>query len=448
MAENLEELLIKVGVEVDESELVKAKKDLKELQEQGQKVAASITGKTQGTSASSSSANQSTSETQDNEQIVDILTKSQKSLFELLEIVKKGQKVGGPAQTSSSTSGGLKSGPLGLANSAVESSTGQAVGAVAGGAAGIFGGPAGIVGGAALGSTIGILLEKAFSKVSDKLAGVADQFDKRLSEDIHLRQLSFQTGQTREELYKLQAQARLAGTSLEAIVDSGQTLSDELIGGMDEKKAQVLMALHINPQDIILQSKGNPQAAQQLIYNKFIESTKEVPAAYRTSLGKILGISEVEQDARRRIYRKDYVQKGEEVYNEATKGGKVPFSTNEQLDKDILDFRGQILKFEGALRAALTGADLAKNLSVGLLKVQTALVEVVTGGIINISGGNVNNTAPQTSAQKERDIRQFNSDRAFDKPIEKKVDYGIYSGFGSDRALNNNSQNAKAAGGN
>lgn len=402
------ELLLKVGLSVDNKDLEKAKQELKNLQEEGKRTAGLITGRSTTTSTNNSTQ-QNSSFDSDSGEVLDVLTKSQKSLFELLEIIKKNNL---KIDSNFSNSNGKRINPFGLVNNVIEANTGTAVGGAIGGIAGSFGGPAGVLGGAYIGSAIGGLVQKVFSKVDEKLSAVAEAFDTKLEQDSHLRQLAYQTGKTREELYKLQQQATLAGTTLETIVESGQNLSDELIGGIDEKKAQIFMALGINPRDLVEQAKGDPQRAQQLIYERATAAfSQNSPASYRTSALKLLGFSEEEQDARRRIYNPEFKAKGESIFQTATKGGQTPFSTNDQLNDQILKFRGGQLDLAASIRSLVSANNLAENLSTKLLEVKSEAVKVITSGVINISGiVNGSSSTRETINQTNRDkIIQLNN---------------------------------------
>lgn len=386
MAE-IDELIFKVGVKVDDDQLKRLREEIKRLQEDGSKNAINLginAGHTGSTSAFSSS--QSNILDSYSDEIAASLVLSEKHLNDMLSILKD-DKTRKTRKTDAESEGRNKNleGPIPFVNNVMNSN----VGSLAGGAVGAVGGAiagGNVIAGAQIGSAIGGLVQKFFGIAKEKIEAVSKLFDQRLTEDIHFRQLSQQTGMLPEQLYKLGVQAKLAGTSLEEVVSSNQRLSDELIGGIDDKKAQLLMALNINPREALLSSGGNVAKLNQTIFERASKATSNLPAAFRTSALNLLGYSPEEQTSRRYLYRKDVSNRAQQSLNIATNNGKTPFETGDKLEKTILDFMGAEQDFLASIRSALTTGNIAQTLSTGLMQVKAETVQLIVGAVDDIMG--------------------------------------------------------------
>ena len=379
---DLEELVFKVGVDVNANDLKKLRDEINKLKEDLKNNALKLGVNIPLNSAASTNMGAATAA---NEDIASSLQSSEKHLLEIVNILKSDHEKKirkGDSEESSNAKG-----PIPFVNDVMNSNAGSLAGGAVGGTLGaIFGGPVGMVGGAQLGAAIGGIVQKMAEVAKEKIETVAKMFDSRLSEDIHFRQLSQQTGMTVDQIYKLGIQAKLAGTSLEEVVDSNQQLANELIGGLDEKKAQLLMALNINPREALLQSGGDIGKLNQMIFERAFKATGNLPAPFRSAELGILGYSPEGQNARRYLYRGDVQARADQTLNVATANGKTPFETGEKLQQTILSFIGATEDFKASIRSALTTGNIAQNLSTGLMRVKADVVQLIVGAVSDIEG--------------------------------------------------------------
>lgn len=382
MADTNDELVIKVALEIEEKDLDRAKKELRGIQAQGQKAASEISAiRVSGPTTSSSGAMSVSGG--GTEEIVDLLAKSQKTLLDLLELAKRSAtpEEGGTNFNKEERNKALKESLLGTHGGGSGGggglSAGTLIGGAAGGILGLLGGPAVAAVTAEIGATVGGLAQKVFGEAGDKILQLSDAFGNRLEEDEHLRQLSYQSGQSVEALYKLQQQAKLSGTSLEDLVETNQQTANELIGGISDQKAQLLMALRINPMDLLRQSGGDIGKFNQELYNRATKSLSGASAYQRTAVLELLGFPAEQQDARRRLNSPEFKNRAQAITNTATNGGKTPFASNEQLNSEILAYRGAKLDFQASIRELLTHGGIAGRISAQMVKLQSDTVEVL-----------------------------------------------------------------------
>jgi hypothetical protein len=380
---DIEELVLKVGVEVDSEQLKRLQKEIEKIKTQALKNSVNLG---LNTSNSSTSFSGSSNITGNAGNIAGLLSLSEKHLLEMLNILKdsNNRQKRNPEKGSGSNSNG----PIPFVNDLMNSNAGTLIGGGAGAALGSLGGPAGTVFGAQLGATIGTIAEKVFDTAHEKMIAVAGLFEKRLTEDLHFRQLSYQTGILREDLALLDKQAKLSGTSLQSLVDSNQSLADELMGGLSAEKTQLLMALNINPRQLLLESGGDFGKINQMIYQRATKALQGANPYQRTHYLKELGFSEDMQNSRRFLYNEDVVNRSKEIVNRETNNGKTPYVTGAALQKENLDYFGGKLDVQAGIRAALTTAGLAGKLSTELMQVQAKVVNIIATAISGIGGEN------------------------------------------------------------
>jgi len=403
---DIEELVLKVGVEVDQEQLKRLRDEIEKLKSEGKKNAIHL-----GVDSEHPSVNQQGQTTNPiaglntnySDEIVALLALSEKHMVDMLTILKSDHEKKGRTTDAEEKAkeGGFK---IPLVNDISNQGVGGAVGGLAGGALGIVGGPGGVLAGASIGSAIGNLVEKILGGIKEKLEGVSKLFDERLTEDIHFRQLSNQTGLAVESIYKLGVQARLAGSSLEEVIDSNQNLADELITGISEKKAQLLLALNINPREALIRSGGDIGKLNQLIFERAQKALVGANPYYRTSVLKGIGYSAEEQTSRNYLYRPDTRNRAEQTFNIATQNGAVPLRTGEQLQQEVLDFRGAVEDFKGSIRSALSAGNLAQTLSTALMTVKADVVNLIATSITGLTTPQQTKAARETLEKQERTI--------------------------------------------
>lgn len=419
MADDLDELVLKVGVQVDAEQLKKLRAEIDEMQKKSKSSAQKL-----GLSTSESPMQGPTKEgglTGYGDEILDVLSNSQKTLLKMLDIMKT-DNTRKTRTTDEDEKESKDKGPIPFMNNVMDSNAGSLAGGAIGGVVGTIAG-GNTLAGAQIGSAIGGLMQKMFGVAKEKVEAVAEMFDKQVTENMHFRQLSEQTGMTVTNLYKLQQQALFAGTTLEKVADSNQRFVSDMMGGISPERAQLLMALNINPSDLLFKAGGDPAKANQMLFKAVNEATKGQPAYQRSYFLSMAGYDPEMQTARRHMYSKAYSDRAQKITDEATNNGKNPIPTGAALDTQILLEKGMIADFQASIRKALTAGNLAQNLSVELMHIKAETVNLIADTINSFGKGEgerlrvnkqtdqrintLNQTVNENESQRTRNMQQL-----------------------------------------
>lgn len=201
-----------------------------------------------------------------------------------------------------------------------------------------------------------------FTAIKDKaIELLSDKFSREL--DLH--KLSEQTGYSVESLYKMEKAANLAGTSLKSLMDNAQNMQEEFMFGMDEKKAQMLLAMGINPIELLNESGNDPMKMQDLLFSKASEMTAGMPASMRASMiQKATGLTPEQQYGMR--------HKGDANVQEAA--GRLSDLRGEFLPAN--EWREGFVKFNEATQRVQAAMDNALDKSIG--QALTSIISDVT----------------------------------------------------------------------
>ena len=264
MAQELEELLIKVRMSLDNKDVDEAKKRLENLQVKGQNVQRRLTGapsKNLPAAISPMKVFENTSKHLQSGLKAESYLKLLVSLTsQLLTTTKKkkyeidGKKGGESAVNQDENI---------LTKGASASSVIPVIGAVAAGVA----------------VAVIAVMESLQTKMGDKL-----------NKEMGLSKLSFQTGKTTDSLYRLSNQFELAGGSLQEVIGAGKALQQELLFGMSDQKAMMAMALGINPVQLMRQAKNDPMKAIEMLNSKISQKTQGMPASMVSTIKEGMGI--------------------------------------------------------------------------------------------------------------------------------------------------------------
>lgn len=384
MADELDELVLKVGVQVDSEQLKKLRDEIKKMQTDSAKGAAGL-GLIGGT------ANQSGGGSSNyGSELTNILKKSSSDLASILSLLKKEYKeesnspenLGNIGKGLSVKNKKAKSGLIPFVQDLSHMSGKQIVGGTVGAGVGAAFGNAAL--GAELGGPILAMVTGVFDMLKNSFTGVTEVFQKRLEEDIHFDKLGMATGKTREDLALLSEQARLSAYSLDALVQSNQSFADEMITGISPQKAQLMMALGINPNALMFQAGGDPAQAKQLMFEQIIKSMKGQPAAKVSQILRLQGFGIDEQYARSMMNDKDVRERAKGIVSKATLNGTQPFLTHSKLREQNLSFTGYAAEAAASKRAAAT-SKAAEIAAMKTMEVTAGIMNVIANGAVTIS---------------------------------------------------------------
>ncbi len=383
MADDLDELVLKVGVQVDAEQLKKLREEIKKMQDEAAKTAAGLGIK----AGSSSSSGGSPGTGSFSNEILNVLRKSNDDLKSIVSLLKKQAKDKPPKIPKLTTEEkkeklDKKKGFAPFVQDISKMNKTQIVGGGVGGGIGAMLGNAGLgaeIGSAVLGATVGV-----FDMLKSTFEGVTAVFQKRLEEDIHFDKLSMATGKTREELALLSEQARLSAYSLDALVQSNLNFADEMITGISPQKAQIMMALGINPNALNFQAGGDPAKVKQMMFEQILEKMKGQPVAKISQIMRLEGFNIDEQYARSMMNDKDVKDRAHGIVNKATLNGTQPFLAHKKLREQNLSFTGYAAELAASKRAAAT-TKVAEEMAMKTMEVKAGIMNVVAKGAVNIS---------------------------------------------------------------
>jgi len=195
----------------------------------------------------------------------------------------------------------------------------------------------------------------------------------KFTRELDLHKLSEQTGYSVDSLYKMEKAAGLAGTSLKSLVDNAHSLQEEFMFGMDEKKAQALLAMGINPVELMNEAGNDPMKMQELLFAKASEVTEGMPASMRAMMiQKVTGLSPDQQYGMR--HKNDANVQGAAAALSAERGPMLPAE----------EWRDNFVLFNATLQRlqAVTDKALDQNMK-GVQSIIASFVEV-QAGIVNI----------------------------------------------------------------
>lgn len=265
MAQELEELLIKVRMELDNKDVDDAKKRLENLQVKGQNTQRKLNGAVQGGKES----NVGMTTMQLFEKTTKQLQSGLKAESYLKALVSLTTQL---LSTSKKKKGDLNS-------KSTESNVNQDENILSKGASATSVIP--MIGAVTAGIAVAVIavMESLQTKLGDKL-----------NREMGLSKLSFQTGKATDSLYKLSNQFELAGGSLKEVVGAGKALQQELLFGMSDQKAMMAMALGINPVQLMKQAKNDPMKAIEMLNAKIGQKTQGMPASMVSTIKEGMGI--------------------------------------------------------------------------------------------------------------------------------------------------------------
>lgn len=389
--QDLEELVLKIGVEVEDESLKRLRDQVKKLQEDGQKNAIklgySLSNEFVGPQRPEVSGFSSQSMAGANnysKEILAALTLSEKYLYEILNInksdhEKKQRKTDSEKKIEAEEARDL----FPFVNDVSNLNKGGLAGGILGGGAGAaFGFGGGAAGGAQQGAAYGGLIYKILGSLKDVFEGVSKKFESQLNENLQFDIIRRQTGMTSEQIYKLGQQAKIAGSSLQEIIDSNQSLANELIGGISPEKAQLTMALNIDPQELLIKSNGDVAKLKQMWFERTQKALEGANPAFKTAYLNIAGFSAEEANARNYLYRPENKKAAQALLNQATLNNKVPFRNPEENFQDRTQYYAAQQKAAAAARAGLTAGGVAKGVAIDTMEVEA--------GIVNIGATTVN----------------------------------------------------------
>lgn len=207
------------------------------------------------------------------------------------------------------------------------------------------------------------------------------KYTEKLSREMNLASLSYQTGQTVDKLAKLNYQANNVGLTLAQVANSAANFSDDLFDGSNERKSMMLAQLGINPFDLAQNAKGPEDIAklQQYIQKTITNSAKDrgFSTFSATNLAsKYSGISAQDAFGYSKLFNKETVKNANEI-SEA----RGPIGNRDEVMKNFQDLNLQLQKSSAGIDKMLSTSDIAKKISIGVAEIEAGTVKLVNATI-------------------------------------------------------------------
>ena len=390
MAQELEELLIKVRMELDNKDVDDAKKRLENLQSKGQGVQRRLNGAVHGGGDSSSGL----TPVQLMERVTKQLQPSLKSESYLKALVNLTTQL---LSTSKKKKGDLNS-------KSTESTVNQDENILTKGASATSVIP--IIGAVTAGIAAAVIavMESLQTKMSDKL-----------NREIGLSKLSFQTGKTTDSLYRLSNQFELAGGSLKEVIGAGKALQQELLFGMSDQKAMMAMALGVNPIQLMKQSKNDPMKAIEMLNSKISQKTQGMPASMVSTIKEGMGIPLDSQFAFSNKNKANVVSGAAAISSDR---GSL---NNDSIQSQFVEFNTAVKRMTASMDKMLSTQAVTQSV-LGYVNMKANAVTLVASSVSGLSdfimkGANNSSTNPSNQARSEV------TRRSDDSTLTKVSDY-------------------------
>lgn len=389
----IEELIYKVTVELNEDDLQKAKKkvqDLKETVKQaGIKIDVPTTDWTQvqaGTQWPDEFKKQKSEKdkqkiikkdeskltdelkteakekAQENSSVVSVLKKSEEHLLAILDVLKKVYRV--QLKTSNSSSGNNTDdddGAGGIYNKIKKGSKGNMLGT-------IF----------AVGEVLFTAVKKIANSVIEAAEKIKNQIVEKYDRELDLYKLAEQTGMAVKSLYRLQTSAELTGSSLQEIIGTAKKMQKDMLFGLDDKKAMMMMAMGINPFDSMSKMMENPIQATKEIYEQAKSTTSHMPKMLQTGFLEDLGFSS------------DYQYSANHMGDKEVREGVESVSLKRGDFMSPSEWRSQYVMINATLKGVQASLDKALDQNKDLANKFIINYAEMQAKIINLTGETIN----------------------------------------------------------
>jgi hypothetical protein len=162
------------------------------------------------------------------------------------------------------------------------------------------------------------------------------------------------------------------------VVSAGKSLQQELLFGMSDQKAMILMALGVNPISSMRQSKFDPTKSIMDINSQIDKNTQNVPASLKSTLKNSLGISDSLAYGLSNINREDVVDRSRQISQARGQIG------TEEWKSQFTEFKGTLLKTQASIDKALS-TDLVTNAVLKYMDVKANTVTLVANSVEGLS---------------------------------------------------------------
>lgn len=421
MADDLENLVLRVGLEVDDEDYKKAKEELKKMQS---------TATSNGKNIGVGSASNITNTDEYNKLLLETLMNSEEYLRAIYDLLRSSKSVElKNKQISENLEEEIREDKT---RKSEDNSPG--LGLLASG----FGGLAAPET-AGLSLIAGFVMGKIGDSVVKSLDTIMQKVEEKFTREMDLQKLSYLTGKSAEELYRLSTQAELAGSSLKEIREAGKSIAQELLFGMSDQKVMLYQSLGINPVDLLKKANWDFTKLPELVDKAFKSSSasKNLPQQARSLFEASLGIPEGIQPALANINRQNIKEQTDKIIS--TRGN---IGRNEEWRTQYENFMGSRLR----LRAAsdkLYSTPAFEKLSASYIDMKTNVVNLSAGTITGIENL-INKLNPSSSSSSRLgNNNNINNNSMIDSTFQFLNSGG---GFPNGRLESNKSAAIKTAG--
>lgn len=210
---------------------------------------------------------------------------------------------------------------------------------------------------------------------------VQQRYIEKLDREVNFANLSLVTGETADQMAKLNYQAKNVGLSLDQVVHNAQSFASDIFSGQNDQKAMLLGALGINPVELIKEAKTPEQFAKVQV--DLFEKAKsgltkggfpEFLATQRAS--EISGVPQANSLGYENLFNKKNLQSADEI---SKLRGSV--GSRDSIMGNFQDMNAALQRSTAAVDNLLSTGNVAKAISIGVADLRAQTVNLINATI-------------------------------------------------------------------
>lgn len=223
---------------------------------------------------------------------------------------------------------------------------------------------------------------------------IQKEYNEKLDRELNLASLSYQTGQTVDAMAKLNYQAKNVGLTLDQVVHNADNFFDSIVSGQDDRKTMLLGALGIDPIQMAAKVKTPEDLAkmQEEINQKAAKGLKGsgYPEFYNRHIAAGLsGIPDNEAFGYSNLNTKRNQSLAQGISD--TRGS---IGTRQSVMENFQDISTSLQKSTAAVDRLLSTGDVFKNISIKAASIKSDTVSFINATVdftgIGNKGGVIN----------------------------------------------------------
>jgi len=329
----VDELLLKIGVKVDDKEFVELKKQVDDLQKGSARIRTGVFNK----SSAVNSLGSISSNPEDKETIKDLADNIKDSKDSLRKIADSTLKTENKNNKDKMQDSGID-----------------------------------LVGGLGIGAILNQMINLS--------AVIQQKYTEKLNRDMNIASLAYETNLTTESVKELGYRSKLVGVSLESIVENAKNFSNEVFEGSNDKQIALANALGIDLVGVLSKAKTPLETAraQSKLYDQVFRSLLPTFgfAGASSRASQVSGLSADEAFRYQRLNNPLTIAGAREL--SALRG---PIGSRDEIFTNYQQNALSLEKVQAASDRALSTASIAKQISIDRADMQAKVVTIIADSL-------------------------------------------------------------------